>query len=297
MEADAEGPERRCTHGGLIGSPATIRRTLRKFEESNVDQVILLNQAGKNTHEDICASLELFAREVMPEFHDREPEHQEWKRRVLAGEIAARGDRHAAVQRAIEPDAFVEAEVGGHLAGRSRRSQELATHLCGLAGRTGKPAIRPIASARTDAVDSPAMQPHPIPGWDTELREIADGVFAYTQATGGFCIANAGYITGGDDDGIAIDALFSPPMTQAFKKAVKKVRGAPIRRVVNTHHHVDHTLGNAMFPKASIIAQTRAREHIARNGFPRERLLGMAPWFKKDLKKDLPGAPPGCDIR
>jgi alkanesulfonate monooxygenase SsuD/methylene tetrahydromethanopterin reductase-like flavin-dependent oxidoreductase (luciferase family) len=73
--------------GGLIGSPDTIRRKLRRFETSNVDQVILLNQAGRNRHEDICASLELFGREVMPEFHEREPEHQEWKAGVLAGEI------------------------------------------------------------------------------------------------------------------------------------------------------------------------------------------------------------------
>ena len=73
--------------GGLIGSPATIRERLAKFEESHVDQVILLNQAGKNRHEDICSSLELFANEVMPEFHDREAEHQEWKQRVLSGDI------------------------------------------------------------------------------------------------------------------------------------------------------------------------------------------------------------------
>ncbi len=73
--------------GGLIGSPETIRQRLRKFEQSHVDQVILLNQAGKNSHEDICASLELFAAEVMGEFHDREPQHQEWKQAVLAGEI------------------------------------------------------------------------------------------------------------------------------------------------------------------------------------------------------------------
>jgi len=72
---------------GLVGSPETLRAKLRKFEASNIDQVILLNQAGSNTHEDICESLELFAEEVMPEFHAREPEHQEWKRKVLSGEI------------------------------------------------------------------------------------------------------------------------------------------------------------------------------------------------------------------
>ena len=71
----------------LIGSPDTIRQRLKELEAANVDQVILLNQAGKNTHEDICASLELFAKDVMPEFVGREPEHQQWKKAVLAGDI------------------------------------------------------------------------------------------------------------------------------------------------------------------------------------------------------------------
>ncbi len=73
-------------HGGLIGSPETIRHKLRKFEESNVDQVILLNQAGRNRHEDICESLELFAAEVMPEFNERHVLQEQWKAEVLAGE-------------------------------------------------------------------------------------------------------------------------------------------------------------------------------------------------------------------
>ena len=72
---------------GLIGSPATIRQRLREFENTGVDQVILLAQAGRTPHADICASLELFAREVMPEFHAREPEHTRWKDDVLAGRI------------------------------------------------------------------------------------------------------------------------------------------------------------------------------------------------------------------
>ncbi len=72
---------------GLIGSPETIRKRLRQFEAAHVDQVILLNQAGKTTHEDICESLDLFAREVMPEFHDRQPQHEAWKEKVLSGEI------------------------------------------------------------------------------------------------------------------------------------------------------------------------------------------------------------------
>ena len=77
----------KALRGGLIGSPETIRKKLRRFKESKVDSIILLNQAGRNTHEHICESLELFAKEVMPEFHADIPEHEEWKRQVLAGEI------------------------------------------------------------------------------------------------------------------------------------------------------------------------------------------------------------------
>ncbi len=72
---------------GLIGSPETIRRRLRQFEAAHVDQVILLNQAGKTSHEDICDSLTLFAREVMPEFHARQHDHEAWKSRVLNRDI------------------------------------------------------------------------------------------------------------------------------------------------------------------------------------------------------------------
>ena len=73
--------------GGLVGSPETIRKKLRRWQSSHIDQVILLNQAGKNSHEHICESLELFAKEVMPEFHAEEAAHQNWKRQVMAGEI------------------------------------------------------------------------------------------------------------------------------------------------------------------------------------------------------------------
>ncbi len=84
--ANPEAAER-ALRGGLIGSPETIRKKLMRFRESRVDSIILLNQAGRNQHAHICESLELFAKEVMPEFHAMEPEHQAWKQKVLKGEI------------------------------------------------------------------------------------------------------------------------------------------------------------------------------------------------------------------
>jgi hypothetical protein len=73
--------------GGLIGSPATLRRKLAKFETSHIDQVILLNQAGKNRHEHICESLELFAKEVMPEFQGHHAAQEAWKAEVMRSRI------------------------------------------------------------------------------------------------------------------------------------------------------------------------------------------------------------------
>jgi alkanesulfonate monooxygenase SsuD/methylene tetrahydromethanopterin reductase-like flavin-dependent oxidoreductase (luciferase family) len=77
---------KQALESGLIGSPDTISKRLRVFADAHVDQVILLIQAGKTAHADICDSLRLFADQVMPEFHAMEPSHQEWKREVLAGE-------------------------------------------------------------------------------------------------------------------------------------------------------------------------------------------------------------------
>jgi alkanesulfonate monooxygenase SsuD/methylene tetrahydromethanopterin reductase-like flavin-dependent oxidoreductase (luciferase family) len=71
----------------LVGSPETIREKLWQFQKSHVDQVILLNQAGKTSHKDICESLEMFAKEVMPEFTAEEPAHQAWKQDVLKGTV------------------------------------------------------------------------------------------------------------------------------------------------------------------------------------------------------------------
>jgi alkanesulfonate monooxygenase SsuD/methylene tetrahydromethanopterin reductase-like flavin-dependent oxidoreductase (luciferase family) len=53
---------------GGIGTPDDMRAHLKSFQEAGIDQVIFLQQAGRNRHEDICSSLELFAREVMPDF-------------------------------------------------------------------------------------------------------------------------------------------------------------------------------------------------------------------------------------
>ena len=72
---------------GAIGTPDQIRGLLLQYEEAGIDQVIFISQAGRNRHEDICESMELFATKVMPEFAERDPAHQKAKAERLAPAI------------------------------------------------------------------------------------------------------------------------------------------------------------------------------------------------------------------
>jgi alkanesulfonate monooxygenase SsuD/methylene tetrahydromethanopterin reductase-like flavin-dependent oxidoreductase (luciferase family) len=58
---------------GAVGTPDQLREYIRRFEQAGVDQLIFVMQAGNNRHEDICESIELFGREILPEFAERQP--------------------------------------------------------------------------------------------------------------------------------------------------------------------------------------------------------------------------------
>jgi alkanesulfonate monooxygenase SsuD/methylene tetrahydromethanopterin reductase-like flavin-dependent oxidoreductase (luciferase family) len=64
--------------GGGIGTPRDVARHLRSLRDAGVDQVVFLQQGGRNLHEHICASLQMFADEVLPEFEaQREGEERD----------------------------------------------------------------------------------------------------------------------------------------------------------------------------------------------------------------------------
>jgi alkanesulfonate monooxygenase SsuD/methylene tetrahydromethanopterin reductase-like flavin-dependent oxidoreductase (luciferase family) len=83
---------------GAVNDPAGARAHFRELEEAGVDQVILLQQGGRYEHEHICESLDLFGREVLPEFADRHP--------VLAAKKQARIAPHieAAMANVVPPE-------------------------------------------------------------------------------------------------------------------------------------------------------------------------------------------------
>ena len=72
---------------GCIGTPVQIREFARAYEDACVDELIFVSQAGRNRHEDICESKELFAAGVMPELAERAPQREAAKRERYAEAI------------------------------------------------------------------------------------------------------------------------------------------------------------------------------------------------------------------
>jgi len=72
-----------------IGTPEDMRRHVHGFREAGLDQIIFLQQAGRNRHDHICEALELFAQSVMPEFRAAIHEREATKAQMLAPFIAA----------------------------------------------------------------------------------------------------------------------------------------------------------------------------------------------------------------
>ncbi len=71
------------------------------------------------------------------------------------------------------------------------------------------------------------------------------------------------------------------PMTPALKKAIAAVTPKPVRFIVNTHHHGDHTGGNPVFGAdgAVIVAHENVRKRLS------------SKQFSKMMNKEIPPAP------
>jgi len=85
--ARASIPEEGANRG--IGTPDQVREHLRGFRDAGVDQVIFIQQGGKNRHQHICEAMELFAAKIMPEFKAEEEERERRKMEELAPYIEA----------------------------------------------------------------------------------------------------------------------------------------------------------------------------------------------------------------
>jgi cyclase len=99
------------------------------------------------------------------------------------------------------------------------------------------------------------------------VREVSDGVFAYIQPDGTWFINNTGFLVA--TAGVtSVDACSTERRTRAYLEAIARTSPQPVRTLINTHHHGDHTHGNYLFGGATIVAHDRCREEVLAAGVP-----------------------------
>lgn len=93
------------------------------------------------------------------------------------------------------------------------------------------------------------------------LKErIADNLYwfqseVYAQVTAGAVI--------GTNWAVLIDTLALPEESLEIRSYLEDTLRVPVRYIINTHYHADHTFGNCHFPNATIIAHTLCRKLMA----------------------------------
>lgn len=88
--------------------------------------------------------------------------------------------------------------------------------------------------------------------------ELARGVYALIQEGGA---TNGGFLVG-DNGVLVIEALMTTSLAKKTISEVRRVTNKPIRWLVLTHFHGDHTFGTEHFLPAAIVAHSECRDEL-----------------------------------
>ncbi len=102
-----------------------------------------------------------------------------------------------------------------------------------------------------------------------QLQEVGQGIYALVASTDFppvspmVAICNGGFVIGSDGV-LVIDPFQTSELAELMISTVKSLTDKPIKYVLNTHYHFDHTGGNAAFVKREVpvIGRGVIREYI-----------------------------------
>ncbi len=141
---------------GAIGTPAQVAELIQRYADAGVDQVIFIMQAGRNRHEHICQSLELFGGAVLPRFTEGRAEAETAK----AGRLAAAVDKALARRSpARSPTAPYPVNEDAEIAAARRPGRAGLRDLAGQAARNVRHAARERALLRVERLVGRASDP------------------------------------------------------------------------------------------------------------------------------------------
>ncbi|MDQ1443803.1 MAG: cyclase, partial [Acidimicrobiaceae bacterium] len=105
---------------------------------------------------------------------------------------------------------------------------------------------------------------------DPRLEEVSPGIWAHVQPDGSWYLNNSAFLVGGEGV-VLVDSTSTERRGRALLDAVRSVSHRPVRTLVNTHHHGDHSHTNWLLPEATIVGHDRCRDEMVAAG-----LLGTA---------------------
>ena len=96
-------------------------------------------------------------------------------------------------------------------------------------------------------------------------ERVSENVFwfqseVYAQVTAG--------VVAGPQWAVMIDTLALPEETLAIREFIEHELNTPVRYIINTHYHADHTWGNCFFPGATIVSSALCRQLLEEKGAP-----------------------------
>jgi glyoxylase-like metal-dependent hydrolase (beta-lactamase superfamily II) len=113
--------------------------------------------------------------------------------------------------------------------------------------------VFPIVASADDKQDFSKVQ--------IKATKVAGQIYVIEDATEEFSGGNIGVSVGADGI-VLIDDKFAP-LAPKIEAALRTISDKPVRFVINTHYHDDHTSGNAVFgQKATVIAHENTRKRL-----------------------------------
>lgn len=98
-----------------------------------------------------------------------------------------------------------------------------------------------------------------------QRERVAENVYFFQSDS--YALVTAGVVVG-THWAVVIDTLPTPDETLSIREFVEQELGVPVRYVINTHYHADHSWGNSFFPGATIIAHDLCRKLLIERGKP-----------------------------
>ncbi|HVZ22233.1 MAG TPA: MBL fold metallo-hydrolase [Vicinamibacterales bacterium] len=117
--------------------------------------------------------------------------------------------------------------------------------IAALVGLAATLSLGHVATAQRGQSAAPPSGPV-ITGHAYKFEKIADGVF-YATSGGTMATGSNNVVIVGDDSLLVVDTGTSPAAARAMVEDVKLISPKPVRYVVNTHFHYDHTNGNQVY--------------------------------------------------